>query len=583
MLRFENFSGTPAADWAGRGIQISLAGAVRPSPGMHVLDVAELHRAQSVANLGLAPIPGVSYGLNNALRSHATQVVSGYYVETGGQIQIWAVMLNARSMHMTRQAHVTGPMNELPQLSAQLAQSLGLPAQRPPTNNATALRSFVDGIEAPDGVAAAAKFGQAAQLDSSFGTAYLAWAQSALGTRDGALFDRVVQMAKQHAGEFTAVDRAMLDDSIAEAHGNTAGRLEALTALTKADPANSIMLRSLADTEIALHKTPQAIAHYKEASNLAPEDGDVHNQIAYAYLSSGDEAKAVAEMKEYQRLGFEPANALDSLGDVQFAFNHYDEAGKSYVQAFQTAATNDQSTSLAKAAACELMQGNLKKADGIEDAFIKLRLARQDPFAPLFQADWLFETGRRAQAIQVAEKFSTLAIGPAFQSLAHTRLAAWQLQMGNRDEARRQAAMGMKQDVMSPLITLLAEPMNASDFSQRIEQLFPGPGNVSRRTEAQGYQLLFNREYRLAEPIWKQIADTSGDSVARALYAWVLVQNGKASEAAPLVRTTPPWRLSQSATLSDDWPAKFFGTRAATTTGAEAERNRKLEQLVRGS
>jgi tetratricopeptide (TPR) repeat protein len=554
---------------------VAIADSVAPDSSLHVLDEAEIEAPDAKA-------PGVSTGTFGALRNHATEIAGGYYCVNGSHIEIWSSLQSTPAMKVVRQAKIAGDVKDLPALGAALAKALGFPAAQPATNSVAALRAYADALDAATPEENFSGLVKAATIDPHFGAAYSTWAQKAAAARNIALLDRASQLAMQQGGAISPLVQARIASLVAQAHGDVQARIAAFGKLAKLDPANPNTWRSLAETEFSAGKPREAIQNYERAAQLVPAESDVRNQLAYAYMALGDEANAMAQIVKYQQLSLEPGNAFDSLGDIQFGFNHFADAGKSYVQAVQSSTTSEQSLSMAKAAACELMRGDLQKADALHDEFVKMRVARQDALAALFQADWFFETGRRAKAIEIATKYMGLPIPAAFQSLARTRLAAWQLQMGNR-EAARQLALTSQDDGMTRVVKLISSPLDDTSFTARAAELFPGPANQPSRLEAQGYRLLFDRNFAAAEPVWKQISQQSSDHAFDVIYAWTLVENHKPQEAARLVRVSPLWRENTTATFTSFWFPRLFAVRAATSAGTEAERNRKLYQMLGGT
>lgn len=578
VLRFENLSPDAGADWVGRGVSEGLAGAVQPSPSQHVWDVQALHRFDASLGKRITAVPGVSYELPNARAGFATRVICGYYTVSGGdRVEVSAVELDTGTQQTRKVASVTGALPQLTQLTVQLARQLGYATQAGLTASGAALRSYAEGLETPNLALAREKFGAALAADPGFGAAYLLLARSDMALADRAGFSHVMAQAAQHGAQIAPYYRASLAALQAEVQGDAAARLAALAGLQRAAPADPLVLRFLGDAEVAQGNYGAGIVHYRQAARAAPQDPDLHNLLAYAHLTQGDESAALREAAEYARLAPGGANPADSLGDVQFHFNHFAEATQAYLEAFRRDPDMDASGALDKAAVSQLLAGDLTKANQLHQRYVQVRVARHDPVAALRQADWYFLTGKKAEAIASARQFQQGVTVPQLQAAASTRIAAWQLQLGQTSEA----ALTLGQPGPAELTSLLAAFAEAPDdeqFNRRIEQLYPGPANQKRRLLASGYRLLLARQWARALPLWKAIADNPNADTARAIYAFLLFQTGSKTEAAKFAATTPLWHPNQDDVFASLWFRGLLAVRAAT--GPDAERAARVYQAI---
>ena len=78
---------------------------------------------------------------------------------------------------------------------------------------------------------------------------------------------------------------------------------------------------------------PQAVAEYRKALEIEPEDPAALNQLGYAEAYAGDLARRYGRLRRYQALRPAEANPLDSLGDVNLMSGRLSEAESFYTEA----------------------------------------------------------------------------------------------------------------------------------------------------------------------------------------------------------------------------------------------------------
>ena len=97
VVRFENLSGDPSLDWAGRAaseiLPVSLAGAM-DGP---VLNAEALKRLAPALGARPAAAPGISSERAEALLAGATRIFSGYVERAGGTIRVVTTEEDART------------------------------------------------------------------------------------------------------------------------------------------------------------------------------------------------------------------------------------------------------------------------------------------------------------------------------------------------------------------------------------------------------------------------------------------------------------------------------------------------------
>ena len=148
------------------------------------------------------------------------------------------------------------------------------------------------------------------------------------------------------------------------------------------------------------------------------------------------------------------------------------------------------------------------------------------------QAQWDFLCGRRKQAVARLRQTTQPPAGDV-PSAAWSQLAAWYLELGDGDRARESAAHAVAA-AHSPgiarqasLVAYLAGPRE-----------FPAPQDLSSREIAQGYALLFHKQFAAAYPVLKDLFDKASPADPApfgTLLAWTLIETGRTKEATDLL------------------------------------------------
>ena len=89
---------------------------------------------------------------------------------------------------------------------------------------------------------------------------------------------------------------------------------------------------------------------------------------------------------------------------------------------------------LLKAAQARFLQGNLAGADDFYSQFENLRRTQRDPLVDIRKAEWLYVTGRKAQAIAAAEAASR-GTNSEINAYALCHLSLWAVDSGDRAKA----------------------------------------------------------------------------------------------------------------------------------------------------
>jgi tetratricopeptide (TPR) repeat protein len=534
---FENLSGDPALDWAGRAIAHQVA-----------LQLASSARYQLTVAQGVLATAGPG----------AARVIEGYYYLEGGRPRVYAVL---EDFPGSRTEAAAAALGTIPAAAASIAQKLDSGARPAPTGNETALRAYVEGLYAPDREQAAAQFERALAADPGFGPAYMAWCERLLASGDRAGAERVIAKAEVQRAAFGAVEQAQLDVRSASLRGDAARERRALAALAAATPADPSAYVRLAELAVAAREFPPAVAALEQALARAPGNELVLNQLGYARAYEGDLEGAASALNRYRELRPREANPLDSLGDVQYMSGRFAEAEKNYLAAYQKDPSSLGGGDLHKAAWARAMAGDLAGAD---QHFSRFAAARREAPGGFREAEWQFLTGRRKQGMEAMERIARSA-PPQAAAAAWAQLAIWSLAEGDAVRARSFAEKAS--GPVGAMARLMAgTPVPAAEWEARARAAFPDPSQQALREYALANALVLSKEFAAAIPRLEAIsqrmppANPDGLDV---LLAWAYLETGRVELAAPLLRDNPlPDPVGQHPLFALSFP-RLFQLRAA--------------------
>lgn len=544
MLRFENLSGDPALDWTSRALSEALPVSLAKALDGPVLPASALSRTAPSLGPRPAGAPGISTERPEALLAGATRVITGYVERAGRQIKITAVTEETGTGRTLRTVTAAAPSAYAAMV--QLAHGFSGRAGTLLTANADALRAYATAFESTAG-STRELLEQASRLDPDFGAAWVALASFDLARNDRAAAGEVLQTARQRKLDPLSAARLELED--ANLHNNRAGAVAAMRKVVALNPADTVMLRSLAELEITAGDFKAAAADWKTVTVSSPGDPLAWNSLGYARSYAGDFAGALAALQEYNRLRPKEANPADSIGDLNYSFGKFKEAAASYLEARKRQPDFQQSSDLYKAAWATFHAGDKRSADALFEQFRRERAKSSSDAAALIAADWLYRTGRQNEAMERLRKAVTETGSATFRTGAWAQLTIWDLLAGDRARAARDAA-GIGNSVSSgPVLAARFSALPsapAAAWTARAQTLFP-PGAEALRLEALGYALLLDEKRDAALPVWGQIVslDAATDFFARAIYTRL---QGKPVER-PLVPDAA--RLNQFGALLD--------------------------------
>jgi Flp pilus assembly protein TadD len=528
VLPFENLSSDPQLNWYSRAssavVEYDLAGA----KNMFAKLVESLSAAQSM---------------------QASRVLEGYFVESNGRIEIHAAVEDLRRTRVLEQVEIGGPVagGFLP-LANELARRMNSGARRFGTNSESAFRFYGEALGGSNAESVARALESARDADPRFAVIYRDQARLLAGTgaRDRAL--QVIEAAEREP--LDSIDRADLQYFAAAASGDANARIQALETLARVTPANASLLADLGAAQFARRNFQDAVRNYQAATLLNPEEPRAWNELGYALAWTGNLNGARQAIQEYEKLGPENANALDSLGEVSFYLADFESAAKYFEQASQKSPPE-----LLKAAEARLMTGDLKGADALFVKHLGPNAHGSGGGTGYQMAQWEYLTGRRKAGIERMEQLARESSGD-LQSLALSQLAIWKLQTGDRT-----AAIDLGNQAVAH-----AQAPQARGMSAASRLIAAGPPAHSGSALVDAYALLFAQKYHEALPLLQsayQTANPSADGQIRVLLAWARVETGGFTEAGKLLGMCPlPLSSGEPMFASLTFP-RYFELRAA--------------------
>jgi tetratricopeptide (TPR) repeat protein len=553
ILPFDNLASADL-DWMSRGFPVSLR-----------LQWAGTERTRPVVVAALRDVPA----------SGSTRIAHGYFSAAGGRLSVHVEIENTATRRMESVFALSGPVSGgiLP-LSREIARRIDPAARELPTGNAEALHAYVLATGAASAEESANWFERAVLADPGFGAAYVEWAQSLAARGDRVRAVQVVAAARARAGGFQELERARIGVLDAALAGDRAREREALVALTRADPGDIDVYRTLAERDTVARRYDSAAEWYSQVLARRPGDIASLNMLGYEYAWGGNFERAVHTMERYRLLRPNEANPIDSLADVHYYFGRFEQAAKLYEEAHAKDAVLLGGGDLYKAAWARLMQGDRAGAEEAFRRFLAAREAAHD-VVPYRQAQWEYVTGRRRDAMARLERLAQTA-PPQVASLAWAQLGFWSLETGDRARALECARKAPAPGALPAICAFLAQPpATAGEWAARAGRFLPQPAQAPLRQVTLAYALLLSKNYSAAaeplEQLWGASAPTSPDWPAVA-FAWALVETGRFERVPALITPNPiPEPTGERPFLSLVFPRLFY------LRGALAEKQNRRE------
>lgn len=385
VLKFENLSADPSLDWVATAAPAILA--------------AELEGGSQMLPLAVGTI-------RDARLENAARIVHGYFDRRAGKLHFEVSMEDPESRKMIFTSALEGPALEV---MNRIASKIGSGARAFSTSNPEAASAWGRG-----------DYDQAVAIDPDFGAAWLAWTQklAAAGDSRGAL--DVAARALMRGGLRSSIERTQIELLSATLAHDDSGRREALRKLTQLAPVDPAPRITLAELETAARHFPEAAQAYQEAIQAGADGPALKNRLGYAEALAGNVDAARKAFADYGREPDQATNSLDSLGEGLFINGKFGEAEKAFLDAYAKDPTFLNGETLWKAAHARWLSGDLSGADGLMERFWDTRVKVHDPLLAWRRANWLYETGRRDQAVMLLKESQQDPGG-----LAQKQLAVW--------------------------------------------------------------------------------------------------------------------------------------------------------------
>ncbi len=188
-------------------------------------------------------------------------------------------------------------------------------------------RDLAEKLRAQDSVA---YFDRAIALDPEFASAELARANSAPTAKD---FFEHMNKAVALAGKASEGERLLILANEAGANGEVIKQKEYLDRLATLYPNDERVRFSLGNYHFAQQEYEQAIAHYKKATDLAPEYSPAYNILGYAYRQQGNYTDAEQAFKKYIELIPNDPNPYDSYAELLLKMGRFEDSIAQYRKA----------------------------------------------------------------------------------------------------------------------------------------------------------------------------------------------------------------------------------------------------------
>ena len=175
-----------------------------------------------------------------------------------------------------------------------------------------------------------AHFDKAISLDPNFALAELSRANVSPTAKE--FFDHL-KKAVALADKASDGERMLIQANEAGANGNPTKQKEILEKLVAAYPNDERAHFTLGGYYFGQQDYPQAIAHYKKATELAPDYSTAFNILGYAYRQNEAYSDAENAFKKYIELIPNDPNPYDSYAELLLKMGRFDEAITQYNKA----------------------------------------------------------------------------------------------------------------------------------------------------------------------------------------------------------------------------------------------------------
>jgi tetratricopeptide (TPR) repeat protein len=181
-------------------------------------------------------------------------------------------------------------------------------------------RDLAEKLRAQDSVA---HFDKAIALDPDFASAEMARANSAPTAKD---FFEHLNKALALSGKASEGEKLFILANEAGANGEVVKQKEYLDKLVAAHPNDERARLNLGNYYFGQQEYEQAIAHYKKATELAPNYSPAYNILGYAYRQQGNYQDAEQAFKKYIELIPNDPNPYDSYAELLLKMGRFDDS-----------------------------------------------------------------------------------------------------------------------------------------------------------------------------------------------------------------------------------------------------------------
>jgi tetratricopeptide (TPR) repeat protein len=530
VLRFENVGPDVSADWMGRAFSEVISAELASAPGISAIPPSRMHALDRQTGVRPVSSPGISTERSEAILAGANRIGYGDYFVRAGKLYARLTIEDPATNRTTKILSVETPAADVYGAATALARRLSPSAGAYGTANPAALQAYTVASESRDPAVISEAAARAVAADPNFGPAYRLLAGIKARQQDPAGAIATLADAAARGNAIPPAERARIALESATLRNDQPARRQALIDLSKAEPQDLDVWRSLAELSYALRDYPDAVAAYQKLLAAEPDSAANLNATAYANAYAGNLDAALASLHRYQILLPNDVNAFDSTGDVYLISGRLAEAAQAYLQAAQKNPNLQGGSDYFKAAMARLMAGDIAAADALEKQCEELPGIAHDPALPYRQAEWAWLTGRRKQGFQQLAAFAQGSTNKELTSRAYSELTLWSLLQGDRA-----GAMDMLRKAVQ-----FAGPASAPTAG--LMKMLVMPPEQAPVSLPLAYAHLLNKQFDKAaaelQAAYKNPAASTDESLP-ILYAWALIETGHTTEAAPLLRFNP--------------------------------------------
>jgi tetratricopeptide (TPR) repeat protein len=388
ILRFDNQTGDASSNW------VSTA-----APGILAEELSGLP----------STLPLLAGTVRGGYLDNATRFVHGYFDRRAGKLHFEIEVEDPARRKMVLVASAEG--TPLEAMSA-LARDLSPAAHAFSTTNAEAAALWGQGH--PE---------RSVALDPGFGVAWLSWIQQRVSAGDTSGALDLASRALAQSGLRSSIDRLRIELLAATLRQDEGARRKALEELGRLTPADPSVWNNLAGLEMSSRRFAEAARAYRHIVQDNPQDASAANMLGYADAMAGNLTAARADFGAYGRLPGQQTNSLDSLGEAYFLNGKFAEAEQSFLKAYARDPSFLAGATLWKAAHARWLAGDLASADRIVQRYWKTDA--KDPFLTWRQGTWLYETGRREQAVALLQNILRQRVPAQTADILQRQLDVW--------------------------------------------------------------------------------------------------------------------------------------------------------------